>query len=203
MIFLLLPEVSASPPPSIDAAEIPSGFESCGVSPQDAIAWLEPGVLLVKGNPGESYALHGYVRLGELSYRWSEPRVQLPEGGEVVVPLRIPEEAFLHEAAFDYVTDLLVQVDLGKRRQSATLAHLVWSHPAVPPMVIGQDELATVAPNGVIRDEVRRDLPPGVRQMPDVGRVRTLPLRGSDRNPTDARVVPERGAGLEDTGDAQ
>jgi hypothetical protein len=87
--------------------------------------------------------------LGSLEYAWSQgPYVA--SGGALSVDVRVPSAAWLDPAARDFVTDLVVTVEIGARRLRAPEAYLAWpAGPGAPAVVWTRAEQRRFAPHGV------------------------------------------------------
>jgi hypothetical protein len=78
----------------------------------------------------------------------------------------VPPDAFLHEVALDYVSDLWITVDIGSRRESVGPLYLAWFDEGASFQIVSSVEPPEWAANGVTLQALREGVPAGVRQMP-------------------------------------
>ncbi|MEZ4323233.1 MAG: hypothetical protein R3F61_37560 [Myxococcota bacterium] len=129
---------------------------------------FDEGRLIIDGavvGPDVLAVVTGQVRLSNLSYTW-DVATTLTHGDESIwVGLDLPPEAFVDDAARDYLMDLWVSIDFGSRRQRIGPLYVAWSDPSSY-TILDSSDFPAWASNGVLRSELRLDVPPGVRVMP-------------------------------------
>jgi hypothetical protein len=164
-MWLWLLEPSRAEPP----LAIPGGGGEARVS------WVgldgAPTLRVPMRAPGE-VVLTARAKLGERETTWVTRAWVTPTDGTAEVRLFVPEAAWLHDAARDFVTDLWVVVDAESRRRTPGVAFLAWpGGRGSAPVVWTEGELEERAPQGVLRAELRVAAVEGeeVRVLPDVG----------------------------------
>ena len=143
--------------------------------------------LEVDTEPGTEIRLSMTIQFGELRYSWEQSPVVAGEA-HVLVPINVPEAAFLHSKATDYVSDVIVYATVGNRTW-VDAAALAWPNGPDQAVVLWTyDELPRMAPQGVLRSELRSPvLADGDRYFPDVSDVIVVP---ADLNPQDVSDEP-------------
>jgi hypothetical protein len=111
------------------------------------------------------------VALGNLDHRWELEGLSSGETGLLELPLALPEEAWLDDAAEDYVTDLVTTVDVDTERIKLPVLHLAWTNGRVEdPELWTRQQMRDRAPNGVLDAALRTHaIEPHARLLPWVG----------------------------------
>lgn len=111
--------------------------------------------------PGLTFFERWEIRLGSLAFSWDTGPHTVDESGKLYVPVDIPQEAFLHELAEDYLTDMRVRLDatLGggpiQRLLSPSL-FLAWPDGAYGGARVWNEETAQQEPPlGIIDEDLR------------------------------------------------
>lgn len=137
----------------------------CSETPRLAMHF-DGHTLTMEGVRDEVATIEGYVRLGKLYLRWTADSVLLSDGESSTVTLDIPPEAFLHEKALDYVSNLSLTIRTDTTSQRIGPLYLVWTDGGDSYQVFYPHEAPPWIANGVLRSELREGLRPGVRLMP-------------------------------------
>lgn len=137
----------------------------------DGLGGAAPAVH-VEARSGALVTVTAEARLGELRHAWAVLPV-VSSGDAVDVPLEVPPEAWLHRAAADYLTDLRVWVEVDGVAW-LQIGSLAWPDGSTgAPVVWTAEEAERLAPQGVLRAELRQpDIADHTtRMMPDLSDV--------------------------------
>jgi hypothetical protein len=122
--------------------------------------------------PEQEIHLRFRAMLGELESSWSNGPYVTDARGRWEQPVSPPPQAFLHPVAVDYLTDLVVMVELGGHRARSDTAYLAWPDgPTAPARIWTRTEAFENAPNGVFDASLRVGLAPEERLLPNVSDV--------------------------------
>lgn len=164
-------------------------------------AWTtaEPDLALaVQGDraPG-AVMVEARAWFGGLEYSWTTGPHRIAADECDTVQFAVPPEAFLHQLATQYVTDLLVRVvpvdERGNRLQETALpvAYAIWPHgPSEAPEIWDRNGLAANAPYGVLDPEGLFEPSPGIssdglRYLPPIAQELNLARTNSADERTD------------------
>lgn len=142
---------------------------------RESVTWIltdaaEPA-LSVTGEPGTILTVEFIAVLDWREHRWEVGPYEIGSDGNVDFDVVVPEDAFLHSAAADYLTGLICFVDFEGHRVTAPPTYLAWPD--------GFDQGAEIwdlstqqalAPDGVVSSELRSASTSSTEWvMPDVG----------------------------------
>lgn len=136
------------------------------------MSWSPSGepLLLVDTQPGQRITASCRVLLDQLEHRWELGPVVAGDDGRVDLPLQIPPEAWLDDLAHDYLTQLVFMVDFDGHYLRAPPAWPVWPQGRLAePSVYDAEAQQRLAPNGVLRAELRAGAGPHEWIAPDLG----------------------------------
>jgi hypothetical protein len=156
---------ATDPEPSDDC-----GFDKALRALQWATFTTDQGLPAVRVDapPGLAVEFDARVSLEHLEHRWTEgPWVT--GDAPLVVSLAVPAEAWLDDAAADYLTDLYVEVRVGGRIVTPGRAFLAWPQGRLgAPVVWTKAEAAVQAPQGTLRAELRQEGGGAIRVHPSL-----------------------------------
>ena len=127
---------------------------------RESITWVladaaEPA-LSITGVPGTILTVEFIAVLDWREHRWEVGPYEIGSDGNVEFDVVVPEDAFLHSAAADYLTELVCFVDFEGHRNTAPPTYVAWPD--------GFDQSAEIwdlstqqalAPDGVVSSELR------------------------------------------------
>ncbi len=141
----------------------------------ESITWVledaaEPA-LSISGEPGTALTVEFLAVLDWREHRWEVGPYEIGSDGTVEFDVVVPDDAFLHSAAADYLTELICFVDFEGHRNTAPPTYIAWPNGAEQSAEIwGLVTQKTLAPDGVVNSELRgASTASDEWVMPDVG----------------------------------